>query len=270
MSVRTSAPGASTTLTGRPAAVWSWRSCSGVGGPDIATARPSSARRIGSAPTARTIDSGSDLERFRLGRGVAEIDNRHVELFGEHLQQLAFVQHAELEQDLSEQLPGRRLLRQCVGRATSALMAPLSTSSSPSRRTAVAVGGRFWTIASSARPHRRRMARRDFPCSRVEGSPWQRRPCGRIHALPGGTSGWRHSPPPHQWPASCRPVPPRSARSARPSRRLTKPLLAGTEPGAGFAWLPTRRSDHFIRVDQGLPCTPLRASRPKATECDWT
>jgi hypothetical protein len=45
-------------------------------------------------------------------------------------------------------------------------------------------------------------------------------------------------------------------------------LLPGYEPGAGFAWLPTRRSDQFIRVDQGLPCTRPSPSCPEATQSE--
>ena len=192
-----------------------------------------------------------------------------MELFGEHLQQLAFVQDSELEQDLSEQLPGCRLLRQCVAEDIHADGA-LANEQLAEQGTVVAVGK--WFLDD-------RLSRRDrigggwlAPTSLV---PLSKAHHGNVDRVVGSMlcrEGQR--------PASLADGAPMAGElptGAATERalcavfsNLTKPLLAGTEPGAGFAWLPTRRSDHFIRVDQGLPCTPLRASRPKATECDWT
>ena len=159
MSVRTSAPGARTTLTGRPAAVWSWRSCSGVGGPDIATARPWSARRIGSAPTERTIDSGSDssasgsgaaLRRSTIGMwSCSESTSNNWRSFR--------------TPSSSRTSPSSFPVAVCSASAwprTSTLMAPLPTSSSPSRGPLWPWESGSWTIAS-----------RGATASAADGSP---------------------------------------------------------------------------------------------------
>src|SRR4051812_23311532 len=47
---------------------------------------------------------------------------------------------------------------------------------------------------------------------------------------------------------------------------FTEPPGVWVRPGAGFAWLPTRRSDQFSRVDQCLPITPLLYPCPNPGE----